>query len=92
MKLSEFETILKNNFPKWDIEVYDKTARFTLKDCWSEENQIHSNDLEYIRLQFGLTYVTVKNKICKWERNSTRIESIIDINHSLKFEKEEWEE
>lgn len=85
MILSEFETILKNNFPKWDIEVYDKTARFILKDCWSEENQIHSNDLEYIRLQFGLTYVTVKNRIRYFDQHGAGIESVIDINHSLKI-------
>lgn len=82
MKLSEFTTLLKNNLPKWEIDI----------DGWSEENKIHSSDLDYIKSIFKLNHVTVVNRVCKWERNDIAIVSTIDLKHDIKLEKEEWEE
>lgn len=92
MKLSQFETIVKNNLPKWEVEIYSKNAKLSLKDCWSRDNEIHSSDLDYIKQIFEISHITVTNNARMWERNNIGITSVINLTHHLEFEKEEWEE
>lgn len=95
MKLSDFKNTLKQNLPKWEIEIDNESSiRFTLKDKWSRENSITFWDLNYIKNTFHLNTVIVKNNANKWSQNNVGITSTIQIEHNMKFEieKEEWEE
>lgn len=92
MKLSEFTHKLKSNLSNWEIDIDDKTARLTLKDRWSEENEITYADISYIKDIFNLKRVVVKNSAIEWECNNIGIISIINFNHGLKFENEVEEE
>lgn len=91
MKLSEFEKTLKQNLPKWKVEIDKTSATFSIIS-WSTESYLHFTDLEYIKNCFNLYELIVKNNIREWERNNFGIDHIIDITHNIKFEKEEWEE
>lgn len=79
MKISEFENNLKQNLPSWEIEIYDQTARFIIKNKWLDENQINSFDIDYIKQMFNLNNLTIVNKIYKWEYSEIGINSIINI-------------
>lgn len=93
MKLSELKNTLKQNLPKWEVEIDDKSVKFTLKDKWSRENSITFWDLNYIKNTFHLNTIIVKNNTYEWEQNNIGINSAIQIeNMKFEFEKEEWEE
>lgn len=91
MKLSELETILKQNLPKWKVEI-DKTSATLSIISWSTESHLHFADLEYIKNCFNLSELIVTNNIREWERNNFGIDHLINIDYKFEFEKEEWEE
>lgn len=45
MKLSEFEKILKQNLPKWKVEIDKTSATFSIIS-WSTESYLHFTDIE----------------------------------------------
>jgi hypothetical protein len=92
MKLSELETILKLNLPRWKVEIDKTTITFSIIS-WSGETYLYFSDFEYIKNYFKLHELIIKNNIREWERNNFGIDHTIDITHNIKFEKEEeWEE
>ena len=52
MKLSELEMGLKNVLSKWKIEIDNELVTFSIIS-WSEETNIDSFDLDFIRYWFG---------------------------------------
>ena len=91
MRLSELEMALKNALPKWKIEIDNEIIKFSIIS-WSEETKICYKDLKAIRDMFCNESFELISKIREWERNNFAIDHIIQIKHSIKFEKEEWEE